>query len=189
MGTHVDFKTFYRAPDRFRLEWASHSDYKGRRTTIESVVWANGTGVHRYWTVEPHKVERYADLETALGGAAGVSGGASRTVPPLLLRLRSLDRGGGRVWRVGHLELLPSEEFDGTPCHRVRGTEGEDDVVDVWIGRDNFMIRRIVWTYPPDVLDGRLYQSEEIRRDIQVNVAIGDTTFEIDLPLPGVEVP
>jgi hypothetical protein len=161
----LHFETHFRKPGDFRFEWV-HDERR-------SVVWSNRRGTFSYWDARP-KIRTESGLESAIGNHAGVSLGAITTIPHLIL-------GRGReVWSVARmrdLSLLEPAEFEGIPCVRLRGLL-RDARVEIWIGRDDFLIRRIITTHPYGHLGGKLPRSEEIRRNLEFNHEIPDATFD-----------
>jgi hypothetical protein len=81
--------------------------------------------------------------------------------------------------------MLAPDTFEGTPCLRVAGHLKGDDV-EIWIGRDDLLIRRIVTTHR-DASIPDLVKDEEIRRDIQVDRDLPDDTFDVTPPAPGAD--
>jgi hypothetical protein len=171
----LHFKTDFRKPGDFRFEWVLHHPYPELRD-VESqhVVWSNRHGTFSYWDQRP-KISKASSLGSAIQGSTGVSQGAITTIPGLIV---GRDRVIWSVEDVHDLSLLEPAEFEGIPCVRLRGILG-DARVEIWIGRDDFLIRRIITTYPPHHLDGKLPRSEEIRRNLEFNHSIPDATFEL----------
>lgn len=108
------FRTAFVRPERFRFEFVSHDPHQTQ--TDRYIIAAEGPRVRTWWDVTPG-VEEPESLRHALGAAAGVSGGSSRTVPSLLTSGRS----GGGIWAAGWYDLarLDDADLDGVPCHRI----------------------------------------------------------------------
>jgi hypothetical protein len=169
----LHFKTYFRKPGDFRFEWVRHHPSpKLRHIKSLSVVWSNSQGTFSYWDSHP-AIETAASLGSAIAAHTGVSQGAITTIPGLIV---GRDMVIWSVEDVHDLSLLEPADFEGTPCVRVRGTLRRASV-DLWIGRDDLLIRRIVTTYPPDFIGGELPKSEEIRRNVKFDESIPDGTF------------
>jgi hypothetical protein len=174
----LHFNTYFRKPADFRFEWVSHHPYPPlRHVTHKTVVWSNGQGTFSYWDAQPG-IETHHDLGEGIAAATGVSGGAITSIPGLIFGEDTV------LWSLESLRdlsLLEEEEFEGTLCLRLRGTH-RGHATDLWIGKDDLLIRRTVNTHPPDYIDGKLPKSEEIRRNVQFDQRLGDETFEFTPP-------
>jgi RNA polymerase sigma factor (sigma-70 family) len=144
-------------PNRYRIEWAQANDY----LTNGGVVWSSGNGdymvmAHGQANVQPTK---YPTMETALGGATGVSGGAAATLPGLFFN----QNWGGTLKALAsgqtHLTQLPDEPVAGVDCYVVSGTVAPADLPNqgklpdnlgkigattttLWIGREDYLIHQ-----------------------------------------------
>jgi hypothetical protein len=100
------------------------------------VIWLrSGKAAHAWWTVQPRVEER--DVSSAIESFAGVTGGAVRRVPPMLLGLAA------RPYR--DLVFLPDGEevIHGEPCARLSAHLADTDVA-LWISARDHTLRRIV---------------------------------------------
>jgi outer membrane lipoprotein-sorting protein len=162
----MHFETYFRKPADLRFEWIQRES--------QSVVWSNRRGTFSYWDGRPEKISNESSLGSAIQGSTGVSQGAITTIPGLIV---GRDRVIWSVEDVHDLSLLEPAESEGIPCVRMRGIL-RGSRVEIWIGRDDFLIRRIVTTRPPDKLGRKLPRSEEIRRNLEFNHSIPDAAFE-----------
>ena len=138
--TERRFKTAFVRPHRFRFEYSDRtsSDDEGRY-----IIWRNGSDVRTWWEIRPG-VETPELLGHALGAAAGVSGGASMTVPTLLMpeEIAGASDAGARIFGFNDPVRLSDETLDGTPCCRLKVKRSDEPSV-IWIGQRNYLIRRI----------------------------------------------
>ncbi len=138
--TKLFFQTAFVRSQRFRFEYRSDHEFRGRVLGSQRmVIWSDFSHTYSEWTVEPGIVDDGPKLALALGAAAGVSGGSSVTIPGLLL-----------PDVVGRLNLRPRtpivngpEAVDGHPCWRVTGSDHSGDPLTLWIDRDTHLLRRL----------------------------------------------
>jgi hypothetical protein len=133
--TERRFRTAFVRPDRFRFEFSERTCCEDQGRYIISM---NGPEILTWWEIKPG-VEKPPSLVEALGAAAGVSAGSSRSIPGLLLpdELR-----GGRLTAMKDTALLPDADLDGVRCLRVEGGWGKDRLI-LWIDSDTYLVRRI----------------------------------------------
>jgi hypothetical protein len=167
VSDELTFVTFFRRPDRFRFEWIRHHPYEGlRHVRTQYVIWTDGTGAFRY-PDRDGKVEPEESLGMAIAGATGVSKGAAHTVSRLLMA----EVGGFMLPELQRLTLGESS-CDGVPCHRIGGYHPHGDFYEVYVGRDDLLLRRVSEPGCGTVA------SDEIRRDIRVDEPIDDQVFQ-----------
>ncbi len=144
---------------------------------MRRVVWSNG---RRSFSYREHsrRVEKERNLLYAVARATGVSHGAVVRISGLILADAISVRS---VADIDAESLLEPGTFEGTPCVRIQGRDG-DETVELWIGRDDFLMRRLIRTPPPGYLEGQLQYTEEIRRNIRVNEPIDDAVFDFAPP-------
>jgi outer membrane lipoprotein-sorting protein len=157
----TSFETAFVRPDRFRFEFSTH--HPKRSELRRYLIVAKGSEVLTWWDIRP-AVERPESLALALGGAAGVSGASSHTVPALLMPDRV---SGRRLGQRAALTRLGDADLDGVACFRVerrevidpdearqsreeairilgRALPESESVPDVlWFDRGTFLLRRI----------------------------------------------
>ena len=161
--SELRFTTHYRRPGDFRFEWNHRRRY---------VVWASARGTFSYWEARP-RIETWRGLDSVISAHTGVSYSAITTIPGLVF---GRDKGFPSVGDIHDLSILEPDDFEGTPCVRVRGVL-RGAAVEIWIGRDDFLIRKII-THMRHPAEHSLSKFEEIRRELRFNHAIPDATFD-----------
>lgn len=168
----LPFKTYFARPDNFRFEWISdHPHLPLRHIAYSYVIWSNSSGAYLYRDGLPN-VEQKQDLSMAVAALTGVSHGSAHTVPGLLLKTI----GGFKLTELRGLTLLDQVDFEMTTCFRVRGTHPRGVVYDMWIGVNDYLLRKLQMQLIPGEIE------EEIHRDIQTDVDIPDSLFRFEAP-------
>lgn len=159
------FETAFARPNLFRFDWTNHHP-ANRDVDWRSVVWSDGTATytHSETDSEPETMEEES-LELAIAGATGVSSGSARTIPRLLMP----EIGGWSLSQLQSPTVVGVETIDGVPCHRVRGQHPRLEQIDVWIGVQDHLVRKVA-----------LLGSEEVRQDIRVDVQLPKETFSLE---------
>jgi len=75
-------------PDLFRIDWAQSSGFY----VSTGAVWSVGNG--NFLQMQSQPLQTFSDMQMAIGGATGVSGGAAATVPGSFFKLNWGDRLG-----------------------------------------------------------------------------------------------
>jgi hypothetical protein len=168
---HVDYKIWFARPSRMRIDATSKREgFLPRR----EVLWSDAATIRMWGTGKPV----VARAEVKLAGS-GMFGTYAYHVPTLL------DASYASALRLHELSsptLAGEEEFEGVPCWRIRG-DWAGDAYEVWIGKADNMVRKIVATYAD-------HQLEEIHREIALDAPIGPEVFrfapenEADIPKP-----
>jgi outer membrane lipoprotein-sorting protein len=133
------FSTAFVSPSNFRFE------YRNRRGEDEwdaHIVWRDAESVKSWWSIRPG-VESPRDLFTALGGAAGVSSGASVTIPTLLMPEGML---GSRIKSLSGLRLVGEEEVDGGRAYRLEGLDSGGNPLTVWVDEASMLLLKVYET-------------------------------------------
>jgi RNA polymerase sigma factor (sigma-70 family) len=176
-------------PNLYRIEWKK--DMGGSPST--GIVWSEGKGnfLRMFDGVKPSK---YSNMEMALSGATGISGGAAGSIPGTFFKLNWGDKLGSLIQSAAR---KPDELIEGVPCYvftqkTANGTET------IWIGRQDFLIRQIENDTDAKILKALLSQqtkqhpelksmmsaapsgdvrSIETHRNISVNPTLTQTDF------------
>jgi len=156
------FNSYFARPGNYRFEWkANDEDNNGWH-----VIWTTG---NFFSTLNSNgKPELEMNRGTTIARASAVTRGASQTVATLL-------SGTVRGFRVSELldaALLRQENFEGEDCFVIRGRHPLGLPIDVWISKNDFLIRKIRQTNG----DGSF--QEEIRRNIKLDEPIAPQIFE-----------
>ena len=108
------FSTAFVRPDRFLFEF--QKSYDGVWWD-KLIIAQNASKVQKWWDVEPG-VEELDSVASGLAAAAGVSGGSSSKVPPML----TPEFQRGVLFKLlKDLERLGDSSVDGADCFRVQG--------------------------------------------------------------------
>lgn len=165
MPISIAFNLWFRRPSHFRMEWAS-SFMPHRRQPAYYVVWENEAGAFSYWDVHA-AITPKRDLALALAGPTGVMLGSPAHIPALLTSKAT----AVKLTELRGALLSGEEEFEGVQCWRIEGTRGSF-AYELWIGREDFLIRKIVSRQPSRGA------TEEVHRNIRINGLIADEIFE-----------
>jgi peroxiredoxin len=136
----LSFETAFVRHQRFRFEYRSNREFRGRALGSERmVIWSDFAHTYTEWTTVPGIDDDGPNLGFALGAAAGVSSGSSMTIATLLLHYGARSR---------RLQLRApavdgDEAIDGHACWRVKGANRRGDPMTVWIDRATHLIRKI----------------------------------------------
>lgn len=167
----MPFKTFFKRPSLFRFEWTDYAITKLGKT---KVIWFNGKEAFTYW--EPDSFEKEESLSMAVAGATGISYGTVHTVSDLML---PGEFGGSLLKSLTKVSLLGEEVFEGAPCYRIKGIDG-DESVELWVGKVDLLLRRM---RREEKRGDDLSIKEEIRRKIQVGQPIAEIVFNYKPPI------
>ncbi len=102
--------------------------------------------VKTWWGIV-NRTDAPVNIQRALGAAAGVSGRTSMIVPQLLL---TGDFKNASLYRtITNRAVAAEEQVNGKTCYKITGTERRGSVA-IWIGKSDFLIRRMETTYVVD---------------------------------------
>jgi hypothetical protein len=129
-------------PNLYRIGWTQATDY----FTNGGAAWSSGN--NSYVQIRPwRKPEVERDMKSALSTAAGVSGTASSTLPPVFF-----NQNWNNVLNSGNVTLEPAEVVDGVDCYVVssskgpasgQGNTGRKTTTTVWISKQDYLIRQV----------------------------------------------
>ena len=169
----IVFRTAFERPRRFRFEWIMHHPFAPLRffkTTrvLRSDGESTFTAVSRTWGKSGE--QRDESLARGVAGATGVSAGSVHTIATLLIpNLWASEPFGVSLVAIGSPRLMGVESVESVECHRVEGVSRQDEKTQLWIGRDDNMLRRVAR------LDR--YGNVETRRGIVVNAKLAPELF------------
>ena len=138
VGTRIEerpFKTAFVRPDRFRFEYTETGFLGAKRRYIVCRI---GTRVQTWWDVKPG-VQEKESLGSALGAAAGVSGGSAHTIPALLL---PGEVEGRRLTDMAGVKRLADARVGGADGLQVAGMYA-DVPMTVWVDKGTLLVRRV----------------------------------------------
>lgn len=175
------FATLFKRPTLFRFDWTSHHPHPPlRHLKTYAVTWADGTGIYTYrqpptpasGTTSPALATTLRDepsMRSAIAGATGVSRSSAHHV----LRLLSADVSGFAISQLQSPALAGTDEIEGVTCYHLTGTHPRGGTIRFWVGKSDFLIRRIIRTN-----DASGNEQEEIRRNIRINHVIPNEAFD-----------
>jgi hypothetical protein len=161
----IHFQMLYLRPDRLRFDWVRHHPYPPLRhiKTLSSIrPDSQGAHLSQLGDSKPKTVT----LNLAVAGATGVSRGSAHHIPRLLTPTIT----GFSLLDLADVTLLGEEVFEGVRCYRLEGRHPRGGVYELYIGMDDYFIRRIARE------NAGTSFTEEIHRNIRIN---GDV-----VPLP-----
>ena len=131
----LPFQTAWERGGRFRWEYRS-SEKLLSRSDQKYVVWSKDQrGGESWWDVN-ERHETFSDMEMAMAGPTGVSGGSATAVVPMLLKGTR-----GMLW-VSSPRDAGTEVVDGVVCRKIEGvTEYSNGSIILWID-DALLLRR-----------------------------------------------
>jgi len=127
--------------------------------SLESMIWCDRRNCHTAsrGTGQQAELEDEEDLDSAVERALGTSRQSVHTIPILLMPTVI---SGFAVTELSNLALVREEQFEGDDCYLVRGRGPEEQFWDIWIGKRDFLLRKVRTKH----IDGVFF--EEIHRQI-----------------------
>jgi outer membrane lipoprotein-sorting protein len=156
------FSTFFARPEFYRFQWKSNDD----NVPGWKVIWTAGDYFSTLNANGDRQLE--VDRDVTVARAAAGTRGASQTIAALL----SGTVRGFRVSNMSEVTLLREEQFESTNCYVVRGHHPLGFAIDLWVGKDDFLIRKI------RQINGDGSYQDEIRREVKLDVPIPAEIFQ-----------
>ena len=133
-----EFKTAFVRPDRFRFEflekkttlWGNDSHY---------IVYRNGRDIQVSWNIGQEMVSKIKTLGEALAAGTGISSGAARTVPTMLMPKESRFRNAIVYYTP---QRIDDESFEGVDCYVISDPDDYRNLT-LWVGKKDFLLRKI----------------------------------------------
>jgi len=165
------FKLYFsREPSRFRAEWLDY-DLQEQK---QNVLWCDGQATYFY--SEPDRYVKKESLDLGIAATTGVSSGATATIPHLLMP----ETGTSSLLALRDLKLLGEETVEKELCYRIKASNSDGDITEVWISKLDFSVRKVT-TYA--FFKDFSTIAEEIHRDIKINQPIPSEHFEFRPPI------
>jgi hypothetical protein len=139
----VTFATSFRYPRSFRFDFQSPHPYKPLRSSASRASIGNDKIGPYFWSShfgDLPTIEDEENLLMAVAGATGISRGSAHTIATLLLP----ETGPGTLNRLRRLRKLPSSTLRGTYCLGVVGRHPAGGQVQVYVGANDFLVRKVV---------------------------------------------
>ncbi len=159
-GAQVEFRIWFSRPKFFRIDATTRS--KPDEKPLREVMWFDGESARMWSTTNPVTTRTKIQL-----AGSKMFGSYAYHVPTLL---EASFAGPRRLHELGSPTFTGEETIDGVECHRIRG-EWMGDPYQVWIGKRDHLIRKIVADY-------KGYVMEEVHREIVTNQPIAMAVFE-----------
>ena len=168
----------------FRFEW--------KRTALEesrsAVIWYDGKLAYSWMPGSDEKESGFyltndSDLSFTIDEALVPSSGAAFLVPSLLMKDMPRYTFRDMVDSMTGFRPLREEQFEGEACYVIKG-EIDDAPWVLWVGKDNYLLRKTATLYTGGSFDERVEKgtrhtlmAEEIHRDIKINGKIPQKVF------------
>ena len=158
-GAQVEFKIWFARPRFFRIDATTHAapDASPKR----EVMWFDGEMARMWSTTSPVLTRSNVQL-----AGSKMFGTYAYHIPTLL---EASFGGPQRLHQLTSPELVGDEAVDEVECDHVRG-KWLSDSYDVWIGKSDHLVRKIVANYSG-------YVMEETHREIKVDEPIDPGVF------------
>lgn len=164
----IEFTTVFERPSKFRFSWTSTENFGDGPYTSKEAIWSDGIKV---WSSSEEKTVPVAEesFSMAVAGADGVTRGAAHEI----FRLLTDNVSGFRFDQLQGLKIVRSETVSGVDCYVVRGIQYDVDNYELWVGKQDQLIRKGVNTQP----DGNTATFE--RMAIVVDQPVPDVDFTL----------
>jgi outer membrane lipoprotein-sorting protein len=154
------FRIVFVRPDHLRFEMTNNV---GSHHLPEeySVLWSDGRSTCS-WSQSDHQIKTNGDVLAGISGFTGISGRSVHNIPSLLQK----DFGWQEyLYEISSPRALGDEVFEKTNCYRIQGRGTGNRQFEIWLGKSDYLIRKIRTTYPD-------WQAEEIHRNIAIDQQI-----------------
>jgi outer membrane lipoprotein-sorting protein len=172
------FETYFVRDGGFRFEYAELTSGSMLEMLLRGeqrrVIWGDNHFVKDWWSIVKSGPSENG-LGGALGGAHGVSGGTSTTIPEMLLPEAI---SGRRFTNESWLPVVAVESFGQHVCFRLQTGEGTT-MTAIWIDRDSYLLRRVLEN---SVLDNDTKVEEVTVYEPSIDVAIDPARFTFEPP-------
>jgi hypothetical protein len=167
----IAFRIHFVRPDHLRFEMtdnvgSSHfpEDYR--------VLWSYGNATYSWWQSNP-QIQTSRDVTTAIAGFTGISRRSVHNIPSLL----QTNFGWQEFLNmISSPKVLGEETFEEIDCFRIQGEGRGERRFEIWIGKSDYLIRRVRTTYPN-------FCSDEIHRGIAINQPISPDMLSFAPPV------
>lgn len=163
------FETRFVQPDKFRFRFEKPHPYPPLRHII--ITTTIGTdGKTSYIKVVPPsgepRLDIVEDIGMAVACATGISRGSAYTIGHLLFDTAAATAFSGWL----RPRFRRSRSIDGVLCQRISGIHPQLGPYTLWFGAEDLLLRKLVH---------HRTRTEEVRRSITSNVAIGEEVFAV----------
>lgn len=167
-----NFRIHFIRPDRLRFEM---TDYVGSSSFREDyrVFWSDGNSTYSWWQSDP-QIRTSRKAVDAINGFTGISGRSAHNIPSLLQTNYGWQE---YLYNISSPKVLGEETFEQIDCFRIQGDGRANRRFEIWIGKADYLIRKIRTSYPD-------FDNEEIHRGIAINQPISPDMLSFVPPMP-----
>jgi outer membrane lipoprotein-sorting protein len=130
------FSTAFVRPSKFRYEF---KDRFGESEWNNYIVSMKGDEVKTFWSIKPD-MPPPANLQMAIAGATGVSGGSAHTVPRMLM---PEVLGYNKFKLLSQLQLISEEQVNGADAYKIEGTDSQGNKISFWVDKEKLLLLKI----------------------------------------------
>lgn len=156
----MKFRTAYERGGRFIFDFSRALLSEPEPEWPRSVVWGDGTRVRQYSSIPSPWEPKDDDLDHALAGFTGVSGGVASTIPPLLF-----GKPNARIGTLGTAAVWPAIECEGAMCIGLGAAwPTRNTKCVVWIDETAHLVRKVdeEATFTTEMLEQQEEQSRRV---------------------------
>ena len=164
------FSIVFLRPDHLRFEMTNGvgSPYLPQ---TRSVLWSDGNSAQT-WDESSQEVRTSRDAVRQISCFTGISSRSVHNVSSLLQKNFGWQE---YLYQISSPRVVGEELFGGTNCYRIEGRGRAMRQFEIWIGKTDYLIRKIRTTHPD-------WQDEEIHENIVINQQISTTVFTFTPP-------
>ena len=171
------FSTRFVRPKLFRYEFSERAR-DGDDERNRYVIWTDAAPElsKAWWTIKPEV--REGTLDSALGTAAGVSGGTSTIVPGLLMS-RVMPSRASLGW-LKQPKLTGEEVVEGANCDKIEGLNSSGRPETTWVDKETHLLKKM---YEETKIPGAVVEQTTTFRP-RLDIAIPADQFDFKPPQP-----
>jgi outer membrane lipoprotein-sorting protein len=153
----LSFSIRYLRPDHFKFEMTQNigSPYFPETYTV---MWYNGNATY-YWEREHPQLVTRDDVTSTIATFTGVSSRSAHNIPSLLQKNFGWQE---YLYDLASPTVLGEEVLEHVDCYRVQGVGRGERRFELWLGKSDYLIRKIKTTYPN-------FYTEEIHQGIAID--------------------
>jgi hypothetical protein len=136
------FTTAFVRAGAFRWEMQAPSGADEAGEWGRYIVWSSGSGASTWWSQRDTGVSSFPDIDRALDGPRGISGGAAVDIPGLLMP--DLQHAAGGLRTLTEPRVVGHEVLDQANCWIIEAKGPAGKLVRLWVEGTTSMVRRVV---------------------------------------------
>jgi len=153
----MSFRIHFVRPDHLRFEMTKYIGSPYFPKTYY-VLWSYGNATYT-WCQSYPQIETCRDVTSAITQFTGISDRSVHNIPSLLQTNFGWQE---YLYHLTSPRILGEEVFEQADCYRIQGGGKGERQFEIWLGKSDYLIRKIRTTYPG-------FSSEEIHRGIAIN--------------------